>query len=130
MQWLHAAWHAPNVKMIAICDLVRHSTCLSNSSVPLEIQISLKINTVGNKTNHGGSVISGFPDGDIRGKAIARVGDKVNCPQFYPGGKPHSVNKIVTAHNILISNGLPVAVEVCMTECGCKLIGSSPATVG
>jgi uncharacterized Zn-binding protein involved in type VI secretion len=92
--------------------------------------MSLKIITVIDKTDHGGTVISGSPDHDVRGKAIARLGDKVNCPQFYPGGKPHGVNKIITAHNTLIINGLPVAVEGCITECGCKLIGSLPVTVG
>ena len=49
----------------------------------------LKIITVGDKTDHGGTVISGSPDHDIMGKAIARLGDKVLCPMPYPGGKPH-----------------------------------------
>lgn len=92
--------------------------------------MSQKIITVGDKTNHGGKVISGAPNHDIRGKAIARLGDKVNCPQFYPGGKPHGINKIVTAHSTLTVNGVPVAVDGCKTECGCELIGSLPATAG
>ena len=91
--------------------------------------MSLKIITVGDKTDHGGSVISGSPGHDIRGKAIARLGDKVDCPQFYPGGKPHGINKIITAHTKLTIDGLPVAVDGCITECGCKLIGNLPATV-
>jgi len=91
--------------------------------------MSLKIITVGDRTDHGGVVISGSPDHDIRGKAIARLGDKVDCPLPYPGGKPHGVNKIITAHSTLTVNGVPVAVEGCTTECGCKLIGSQPATV-
>ena len=86
--------------------------------------------TVGDKTDHGGTVISGSPSHDIRGRAIARLGDKVDCPQFYPGGKPHGVNKIITAHDTSTVNGVPVAVEGCTTECGCKLIGSLSATVG
>jgi uncharacterized Zn-binding protein involved in type VI secretion len=92
--------------------------------------MSLKIITVGDKTDHGGTVISGSSDHNIRGKAIARLSDKVACPQLYPGGKPHGINKIVSAHNTLKVNGIPVAVDGCKTECGCKLIGSSPATVG
>lgn len=91
--------------------------------------MSLKIITVEDKTDHGGKVISGSPNHDIRGRAIARLGDKVECPQFYPGGKPHGVNKIITAHLMLTIDGVPVAVEGCVTECGCKLIGSVPATV-
>ena len=92
--------------------------------------MSLKIITVSGKTDHGGTVISGSPDHDIRGRAIARLGDQVDCPQFYPGGKPHGINKIVTAATSFTVNGIPVAVEGCTTECGCKLIGSQPATVG
>lgn len=92
--------------------------------------MSLMIITVGDKTDHGGVVISGSPDHDIRGRAIARLGDKVACPQFYPGGKPHGINKIITAHNTFTVNGVPVAVDGSTTECGCKLTGSMPATVG
>jgi uncharacterized Zn-binding protein involved in type VI secretion len=85
--------------------------------------------TVGDKTDHGGIVMTGSPAHDIYGRAIARLGDQVSCPQFYPGGKPHGVNKITTAHATFSVNGVPVAVEGCSTECGCKLIGSLPATV-
>ena len=90
----------------------------------------LKIITVGDKTDHGDAVISGSPTHDILGRAIARLGDQVNCPQSYPGGKPHGVNKITSAYNSFTVNGVPVAVEGCTTQCGCKLIGSLPATVG
>ncbi|MEO7497356.1 MAG: PAAR domain-containing protein [Massilia sp.] len=90
----------------------------------------LKIITVGDKTNHGGTVISGSPTHTIQGRAIARLGDQVNCPQLYPGGKPHGVNKIVTSFTSFTVNGVSVAVDGCVTECGCKLIGSLPATVG
>lgn len=91
--------------------------------------MSLKIITVGDSTDHGGQVISGSPNHDIAGKAIARLGDKVSCPLFYPGGKPHGINKIITAHESLTVNGVPVAVQDCTTECGCKLIGRSIADV-
>ncbi len=89
----------------------------------------LKIITVGDTTDHGGTVISGSPTHDIRGRAIARLGDKVDCPQLYPGGQPHGINKIVTAHQTLTAGGIPVAVHDCVTECGCKLIGSVSTTV-
>ncbi|AXA94269.1 PAAR domain-containing protein [Massilia sp. YMA4] len=92
--------------------------------------MSLKIITVGDMTDHGGTVISGSPNHDIRGKAIARVGDQVACPLVYPGGKPHGINKIINGHDTLTVDGIAVAVEGCTTECGCKLIGSMPATVG
>ncbi|SFV09429.1 PAAR domain-containing protein [Pseudoduganella namucuonensis] len=90
----------------------------------------LKIITVGDSTDHGGKVVSGSPTHDIAGRAIARLGDEVACPQFYPGGRPHGVNKIITAHATLTAGGIPVAVHDCRTECGCKLIGSVGATVG
>ena len=91
--------------------------------------MSLKIITVGDKTDHGGAVISGSPNHNIRGQAIARVGDQVSCPLFYPGGKPHGVTKIVNGHGTMTLGGLSVAVDGCLAECGCKLIGSKPATV-
>ncbi|WP_312519432.1 PAAR domain-containing protein [Massilia sp.] len=90
----------------------------------------LKIITVGDKTDHGGTVISGSASHDVGGRAIARLGDRVSCPQVYPGGKPHGINKIVTASKSFTVNGLPAAVEGCTTECGCKLIGSQSASVG
>ena len=44
--------------------------------------MSLTIITVGDKTDHGGTVVSGSPNYDIRERAIARLGDKliVHCP--------------------------------------------------
>ncbi|MCS0808554.1 PAAR domain-containing protein [Massilia agilis] len=89
-----------------------------------------RIITVGDATDHGGTVISGSPNHSVRGRLVARLGDQVDCPQSYPGGKPHGVNKIVTASATLTADGVPVAIEGCTTECGCRLIGSLPATVG
>ncbi|MBI3230056.1 MAG: PAAR domain-containing protein [Burkholderiales bacterium] len=91
--------------------------------------MSLKIITVGDSTDHGGVVISGSGKHDIDGKAIARVGDQVSCPLVYPGGKPHGVNKIITGHATVTLDGIAVAVEDCVTECGCKLKGSHRASV-
>jgi uncharacterized Zn-binding protein involved in type VI secretion len=54
----------------------------------------------------------------------------VDCPYYYPGGKPHGVNKIVTAHPTLSVGGVPVAVQDCVTECGCKSIGTAPRQRG
>lgn len=91
--------------------------------------MSLKIITVGDKTDHGGVVTSGSSKHDINGRPIARKGDTVSCPQSYPGGAPHGVNKIIRGHATFTIGGVAVAVEGCETECGCKLIGSRPATV-
>ena len=92
--------------------------------------MSLKIIVVEDSTDHGGKVISGSPLHDVDGKPIARLGDQVDCPQLYPNGMPHGVNKIITAHPTLSVGGVAVAVEGCVTECGCKLIGTRRASVG
>ena len=89
--------------------------------------MSLKIIVVGDKTDHGGTVINGSPKHDVGGKPIARLGDEVSCPNKYPDGRPHGINKIITAHPTVSVGGIAVAVEDCVTECGCKLIGSSNA---
>lgn len=71
----------------------RHTDLIS----PAQKDMPPKIITIGDKTDHGGTVISGSPDRDIHGRAIARLGELVDCPQFYRGGKAHEVNKITTA---------------------------------
>jgi uncharacterized Zn-binding protein involved in type VI secretion len=91
--------------------------------------MSLKIIVVGDPTDHGGKVISGSSLHVVDGKPIARLGDQVDCPLHYPGGKPHGINKIITAHPTLSVGGIAVAVEDCVTECGCKLIGMRRASV-
>jgi uncharacterized Zn-binding protein involved in type VI secretion len=89
--------------------------------------MSNKIIVVGDSTDHGGKVISGSSLHTIDGVSIARLGDEVDCPQHYPSGKPHGVNKIITSHPRVKVGGVPVAVDGCATECGCKLIGSKRA---
>jgi len=89
----------------------------------------LKIIVVGDPTDHGGKVISGSPTHDVDGQPVARLGDLVECPQYYPSGKRHGVNKIITAHPTFSVGGTAVAVEDCITECGCKLIGTHRASV-
>ena len=89
-----------------------------------------KMIVVGDSTTHGGVVISGSPTYTIQGKAVARLGDQVDCPQRYPGGRPHGVNKIIEGDPTCMVNGLPVALEGHHTECGCALIGSVNSTLG
>ena len=79
--------------------------------------MSLKIIVVGDRTDHGGTVLGDSPAHDVGGKPIARLGEKVDCPR-------HGENKIVTAHARLSVDGVAVAVEGCETECGSRLIGS------
>jgi uncharacterized Zn-binding protein involved in type VI secretion len=79
---------------------------------------------VGDPTDHGGVVISGSSTHRIDGKPIARLGDKVDCPETYPGGAPHGVNAIVEGEPGVLIDGIPVALEGHKTECGCSLIGT------
>lgn len=92
--------------------------------------MSRKIILVGDATDHGGTVISGDPLRKHMGRAIARLGDAVSCPQPYPGGAPHGVNKIIEGDATYKIGGVPVALEGHHTECGCSLIGSIGRSVG
>lgn len=89
--------------------------------------MSADIITVGDTTTHGGIVIIGSPTSRIRGKPIARLGDLVNCPQLYPDGRPHGVNRIVQVAGRYRVGGIPGACAGDMTECGCVLVGSQLA---
>lgn len=84
----------------------------------------------GDKTSHGGLVITGAEADLLDGQPMARLGDLVDCPQRYSDGRPHGVNKIVTATSGLMLGDIPAACEGDQTECGCELIGSTSATVG
>jgi uncharacterized Zn-binding protein involved in type VI secretion len=87
-----------------------------------------KIITTGDTNSSGGKVISGSAAHTIMGRAIARMGDMVDCPARYPGGKPHGVNPIVEGAENFPIDGIPVAVEGFKSACGCTLVGSSLAT--
>lgn len=84
---------------------------------------------LGDRTDHGGVVISAS-EHTIRGRAIARKGDMVDCPMSYPGGAPHGKNAIVEGCDAITIDDVPVALEGHHTECGCALIASMPDSVG
>lgn len=86
--------------------------------------MSRPVIVVGDKTSHGGVVISGSPFSDIDGKAIARIGDKVTCPQKGHG----SVTVIVTGDQTAMIDGSPVARHGDQTACGATLISSQMLT--
>lgn len=82
---------------------------------------------LGDATNHGGKVILGSPYSDVDGKPIARVGDKVTCPQKGHGG----VTTIVSGDPNCLIDGQPAARHGDKTACGATLIASqSLATSG
>lgn len=73
----------------------------------------------GDKTDHGGSVISASPTFLCWGKGVARVGDLVACPK-----DGHGVTPIVEGHATFTDRGKPVAFDGHRAACGCKLISS------
>jgi uncharacterized Zn-binding protein involved in type VI secretion len=76
----------------------------------------------GDKTSHGGAVIEASPHSDIAGIGIARVGDKVSCPQ-------HGNNVIVSGDTTMIVDGKPVARHGDKTACGAVLIAGQQTTI-
>ena len=86
--------------------------------------MSRPIIVVGDRTDHGGVVITGSPFTDINGKAIARIGDKVTCPQKGHG----SVTTIVTGDLTAPIDGSPLARHGDKTACGATLLSSQILT--
>ncbi|WP_010196025.1 PAAR domain-containing protein [Psychrobacter sp. PAMC 21119] len=74
--------------------------------------------TVGAKTSHGGTVISGSPHTTHNGIPISRKGDKVVCK------KCKKVTTILTGDPSFIVDGAPIARGGDVTSCGAKLIAS------
>jgi len=79
---------------------------------------------VGDKTDHGGTVIQGSGVTDAGGRAIARVGDKVTCPHRGHGG----TTVIVTGDPTCVIDGQPAARDGDKTACGATLIASQSIT--
>ncbi len=73
---------------------------------------------LGDKTDHGGVVIEAAPTSDAAGKGLARVGDKVTCPQRGHG----EITVIVSGDPTMIIDGRAVARHGDKTACGATLI--------
>lgn len=78
---------------------------------------------VGDKTSHGGTVVTGAPASITHGKQVARIGDRVTCPRRH-----HHPNSIVTGDSSMIVMGRPVARHGDKTACGATLISGQSAT--
>jgi uncharacterized Zn-binding protein involved in type VI secretion len=88
--------------------------------------MSRAIVRLGDKTTHGGVVISASTLHTVRGIGIARKGDMVTCP--LPG---HGINPIVEGCLVFTIEGRGVALHGHKSACGCALIASFPgATQG
>ena len=79
---------------------------------------------LGDKTDHGGVVISASETSDSNGKGVARVGDKVTCPKQGHG----RVTTIVTGDPSMLIDGRPAARHGDKTACGATLIASQSLT--
>lgn len=79
---------------------------------------------LGDKTDHGGVVISASETTDCDGKGVARVGDKVTCPKKGHG----NVTTIVTGDATALIDGRPAARHGDKTACGAILIASQSLT--
>lgn len=90
----------------------------------LRALMSKPVIVVGDRTSHGGVVVSGSPFTDVDGKAVARIGDKVTCPQKGHG----NITTIVTGDQTVLIDGSPVARHGDKTACGATLISSQIAT--
>jgi uncharacterized Zn-binding protein involved in type VI secretion len=88
-----------------------------------------KIILLGDKTSHGGEVVSAWGAGryTIDGIPVACVGDKVTCPQ-----KGHSGSTIVEGDPDSTLDGKSIAREGDKCSCGATLIskGQSRSTHG
>lgn len=76
---------------------------------------------LGDKTDHGGTVISAATVASTGGKPIARLGDMVECPRCR--GK----FAIVQGNPAMTFDGAPAAFDGCAVACGARLIASQPA---
>lgn len=72
---------------------------------------------LGDRTDHGGTVIEASMVTDTYGKYIARVGDRVHCPK-----KGHQDVVIVQGDHTMLIDGRAVAYDGCLTSCGARLI--------
>jgi uncharacterized Zn-binding protein involved in type VI secretion len=74
---------------------------------------------IGDKTSHGGQVITVYGEMEIRGRIVARIGDLVSCPKCKGG--PF---KIIEGDIDVTDKNIPVAFEGHKTECGAVLLSS------
>jgi uncharacterized Zn-binding protein involved in type VI secretion len=86
--------------------------------------MSIPFIVVGDRTDHGGTVVSGSPVTDAAGRAVARVGDRVTCPRRGHGG----TTVIVSGDPTCVIDGRPAARHGDRTACGAILIASQAVT--
>lgn len=68
---------------------------------------------LGDRTSHGGAVISADPTWTIDGQPVARVGDKASCPRC-----KRTVTIVTSRFSTMIDMGQPAAFDQDRTDCG------------
>ncbi|UTJ45808.1 PAAR domain-containing protein [Atlantibacter subterranea] len=76
---------------------------------------------LGDKTTHGGEVISASSTMLVNGKLVALIGDEISCPLI-----GHGINHIIEGSTEWSSDGRAIVVDGCHCECGCQVISSAP----
>jgi uncharacterized Zn-binding protein involved in type VI secretion len=76
---------------------------------------------LGDKTDHGGTVISAAPVATTGGKPVARLGDLVECPRC------RGRFAIVEGNPAMTFDGAAAAYHGCAVACGARLIASQSA---
>lgn len=84
--------------------------------------MSRRIIVVGDAIDHGGEVVTGSSTDCIDGRAIACVGDEVEC-------RRHGRTSIAEGCAHASIEGRAIALEGHRTACGARLIGSSGARI-
>lgn len=85
--------------------------------------MSLPLIVMGDRTTHGGTVITADLTFDINGKCVARIGDMTVCP------KCRGTFKIKSgAGDLVDGNANGYARHMDTTECGAKLLSSQITT--
>ena len=78
---------------------------------------------LGDKSSHGGVIITGASRTLVNGKPAARMGDRHSCP--IPG---HGVTSIVSGSPDTVTEGKPNARMGDATACGARIVTGSPDT--
>ncbi|TCW00155.1 PAAR domain-containing protein [Biostraticola tofi] len=74
---------------------------------------------IGDKTTHGGTVLTGSSGVVFGGIPVACVGDSVSCPK-------HKKTTIIEGDSSANINGKAIALHGHRCGCGCTLISSLP----
>lgn len=76
---------------------------------------------LGDKTSHGGEVISASSTMVVNSKKVALIGDEISCPV-----EGHGTNQIIEGSSEWSSDGKAIVVDGCHCECGCQVMSSAP----